>query len=71
MDANQIRAIRKQLGETTRVFAARFAVSHRTVEDWEQDGRPKPRGLTLKALERLAKRLTTQTPTAAEPTARD
>lgn len=64
MDANQIRALRKQLGESTRVFASRFAVSHRTVEDWEQTGtdekpRPKPRGLTLKALERLAKRLST------------
>lgn len=56
MSYDQIRALRAALGETKDVFAARFAVSRRTVEDWEQDGRPKPRGLTLKAIERLAKK---------------
>jgi DNA-binding transcriptional regulator YiaG len=60
MSADQIRALRAALGENTTTFAKRFAVSRRTVEDWEQDGRPKPRGLTLAALERLAKRLATK-----------
>jgi DNA-binding transcriptional regulator YiaG len=53
---DQIRAIRQQLGETTTAFAARFARSGRTVEDWEQ-GRRNPDPLAVKELQRLAKRL--------------
>jgi DNA-binding transcriptional regulator YiaG len=53
--ADHVRAIRAVLGENTATFGARFSVSGRTVEGWEQ-GRHKPTGLALKALERLAKR---------------
>jgi DNA-binding transcriptional regulator YiaG len=65
--ADQIKAIRSSLGETTAAFGVRFAVSGRTVEDWEQ-GRHAPRGLALKALERLAKRGHPLLPASLPPT---
>lgn len=55
MSPDQIRALRAGLGENTKTFGERFAVSGRTVEGWEQ-GRHAPRGLALQALERLARR---------------
>ena len=59
MSADQIRVLRAALGDNTATFGARFCVSGRTVEGWEQ-GRHAPRGMVLQALERLATR-TTQT----------
>jgi DNA-binding transcriptional regulator YiaG len=67
MRPEQIRAIRAALGENTAAFGLRFAVSGRTVEDWEQ-GRHAPRGLALKALERLAKRGHPLLPVSLPPT---
>ena len=55
MTGDDIKALRHKLGLTQEQFAKRFKVSTRAVEDWEQ-GLKHPRGLTLDALERLAKR---------------
>lgn len=41
MSPTRIAALRRRLGENTRVFGARFARSGRTVEDWES-GRRRP-----------------------------
>jgi DNA-binding transcriptional regulator YiaG len=53
MTGPQIQALRHSLGENTEAFAARFARSRRTVEDWEQ-GRRNPDPLALKLLQELA-----------------
>jgi DNA-binding transcriptional regulator YiaG len=47
----RIKALRKHLGLSTEQFGRLFAVSSRTVEDWEQ-GRREPRGLTRQAIEK-------------------
>lgn len=46
MSPAQIKKIRKSLGLNTAKFGARFGVSGRTVEDWEQ-GRRNPSGSAL------------------------
>jgi DNA-binding transcriptional regulator YiaG len=52
----RIKALRRRLGLSMDQFAAIFAISPRTLQDWEQ-GRRKPRGLTLRILEKeLAKK---------------
>jgi DNA-binding transcriptional regulator YiaG len=48
----KIQAARQRLGENTRVFAARFNVSSRTVEDWEQ-GRFPPNRWVWPQLDKL------------------
>jgi DNA-binding transcriptional regulator YiaG len=56
MTPKQISALRGALEENTKTFGARFLVSGRTVEDWEQ-GRSAPRGLTALALDTLAREI--------------
>jgi DNA-binding transcriptional regulator YiaG len=54
--AEPIKALRKRMGLSVEQFAVLFLVSPRTVEQWEQ-GRRKPKGLTLQAIEKeIAKR---------------
>jgi len=52
MTAEMIRDLRAALEETTTAFGARFSVSRRTVEDWEQ-GRHTPHKLVLRLLDTL------------------
>lgn len=56
MTPPQIQSLRRQLGESTTEFAARFARSPRSIEDWEQ-GRRRPDALCLRELERIAEQL--------------
>lgn len=53
MTPDKIKTIRAALGENTATFAARFARSARTVEDWEQ-GRRNPDPLALAEMARIA-----------------
>ena len=55
----QVRRVRRALGESTAEFGARFARSGRTVEDWEQ-GRRQPDKLVRKLLDRLERQLARQ-----------
>jgi len=55
MTADQIRKLREDLGLSIRGFADKIGVDKNTVVHWEKN-RHNPKGLTLKALERLAKR---------------
>jgi DNA-binding transcriptional regulator YiaG len=48
----QVKRLREQLGENTATFAARFARSSRTIEDWEQ-GRRVPDALCQRLLDEL------------------
>lgn len=48
----EIRALRRVLKESTAEFAARFGVSRRTVEAWEQ-GRNRPHPTVSRALQAL------------------
>jgi len=57
--AEEIRALRGRLQETTGDFGARWLVSGRTVEDWEQ-GRRKPSAFVLDAIRKLAARQKTR-----------
>jgi DNA-binding transcriptional regulator YiaG len=52
MTGREIQELRHSLGENAETFAARFARSRRTVEDWEQ-GRRNPDPLALKLLVEL------------------
>lgn len=61
MTPQQIKDLRADLGETTATFGARYGVSGRTVEDWEQ-GRHRP--------SRLAQKLMAQTQTRKRAQAR-
>ena len=54
MTPDKIRTLRAALEENTKTFGARFMVSGRTVEDWEQ-GRHGPHRLVVVALETLAR----------------
>ena len=54
MTAKQIRALRSSLGWTQEKFAKRIGVHVITVSRWECSENA-PRGMALKALERLAK----------------
>jgi len=54
--ADEVRALRATLREDTASFAARFARSSRTVEDWEQ-GRRRPDALALRLIRELAARM--------------
>jgi DNA-binding transcriptional regulator YiaG len=54
--AQRIKALRRRLGLSAEQFGRLFFVSPRTVEEWEQ-GRRRPRGLTLRELQKeMAKR---------------
>jgi DNA-binding transcriptional regulator YiaG len=53
--ADEVRAIRAALKENTATFGARWLVSARTVEGWEQ-GRRRPGALALKGMRDLAAR---------------
>jgi DNA-binding transcriptional regulator YiaG len=55
MDADQIRKLRENLDLSIRAFADKIGVDKNTVVHWEKN-RHRPKGLYLKALERLAKR---------------
>jgi DNA-binding transcriptional regulator YiaG len=50
--ADAIKALRKRMGLNVEQFGALFLVSPRTVENWEQ-GLRKPKGLTLRAIEKV------------------
>jgi len=52
---DEIRNLRGILQENTTTFGARWFVSGRTVEDWEQ-GRRKPQAFVLDAIRKLAAR---------------
>ena len=54
MTPDTIRRLRAALEENTKTFGARFLVSGRTVENWEQ-GRHDPHRLVIVALETLAR----------------
>ena len=54
--AGEVQALRKRLGESTKIFAARWRCSPRTVEDWEQ-GRSAPNAFALEAMRALAAKL--------------
>jgi DNA-binding transcriptional regulator YiaG len=57
MTSNQIRALRRALGEDVETFGRRFLKSGRTIENWEQGRRGRgPDALTQRELARLAKR---------------
>jgi len=53
--ADEVRALRAALGESTATFAARWQKSGRTIENWEQ-GRKKPDAFVLTAMRALAAR---------------
>jgi transcriptional regulator with XRE-family HTH domain len=53
--ADEVRALRTALDETTARFAKRWHRSGRTIEDWEQ-GRSEPDGFVLDAMRKLAAR---------------
>ena len=55
MDMSQIKALRGQLGLTQEEFARRLGLATSTVQKWE-GATTRPRGLSLKALKRLARR---------------
>jgi len=55
MTPEEILQLRKTMGLSIRGFADRIGVDKSTIVNWEQ-GRHQPKGLALKALERLAKR---------------
>ena len=52
---SQVRQLRKDLGETTAQFGARFARGRRIVEDWEQ-GRRTPDPFVAREMKRLAEK---------------
>jgi DNA-binding transcriptional regulator YiaG len=58
--ADEVRALRRRLDESTATFAARWHCSPRTVEDWEQ-GRSAPNAFVVEALRALAARTKTAT----------
>jgi DNA-binding transcriptional regulator YiaG len=51
--ADEVRALRRALGEDTATFAARWLKSPRTIENWEQ-GRKRPDAFVLEAMRTLA-----------------
>ena len=53
MTGKQIQKLRHQLDENTWQFGKRFAVSGRSVENWEQD-RTRPSALVLRLMLELA-----------------
>jgi DNA-binding transcriptional regulator YiaG len=53
--AEEVRALRAALDESTATFGARWRKSHRTVENWEQ-GRAAPDPFVLAAIRALATR---------------
>jgi hypothetical protein len=53
--AEEIRTLRKMLGENTAAFGARWQKSARAVENWEQ-GRNAPEPFVLDAIRKLAAR---------------
>ena len=53
---HDVARLRSHLGLSREKFAQKLGVSASTVEKWER-GSHKPRGLSLRALERLAKQL--------------
>ena len=56
MSQEQIKTLRNNTGLSIRAFAKKIGVDKMTVVHWEQ-GRHSPKGLSLKALERLEKRV--------------
>ena len=52
MTKAQIRELRRDLGDDTRTFGARFCRGHRIVEDWEQ-GRRTPDPFVARAMRKL------------------
>lgn len=52
MTTAQIRQLRRDLGESTHEFGARFCRGHRIVEDWEQ-GRRTPDPFVARAMRKL------------------
>ena len=56
MKPEEILQLRKTTGLSIRAFADKIGVNKATVVHWEQ-GRHAPKGLALKALERMAKRV--------------
>ena len=55
MEASQVKALRSQLGLTQEEFASRLGLATSTVQKWE-GATARPRGLSLRALKRLARR---------------
>ena len=55
MTKAQIRELRRDLGDDTRTFGARFCRGHRIVEDWEQ-GRRTPDPFVLREMQKLAQK---------------
>jgi DNA-binding transcriptional regulator YiaG len=58
--ADEVRALRAELGENTADFGARWRKSGRTVEKWEQ-GTRHPDAFVLEAIRKLAARRKTLT----------
>jgi len=56
MTADEIRELRKRLAMTQQQLSNRLGVSMSTVQKWEA-GTAKPRGLSRRALDRLARKV--------------
>ena len=59
MKSEEILQLRKKMGLSIRAFADKIGVNKATIVNWEQ-GRRTPKGLALKELERMAKRVSKQ-----------
>ena len=59
MKPEEILQLRKKMGLSIRAFADKIGVNKATIVNWEQ-GRHTPKGLSLKVLERMAKRVSKQ-----------
>ena len=59
MKSEEILQLRKKMGLSIRAFADKIGVNKATIVNWEQ-GRHVPKGLSLKVLERMAKRVSKQ-----------
>ena len=59
MKPEEILQLRKKMGLSIRAFADKIGVNKATIVNWEQ-GRHTPKGLSLKVLESMAKRVSKQ-----------
>ena len=59
MKPEEILQLRKSMSLSIRAFADKIGVNKATIVNWEQ-GRHTPKGLSLKVLERMAKRVSKQ-----------
>ena len=59
MTSEEILQLRKKMGLSIRALADKIGVNKATIVNWEQS-RHRPKGLALKVLERMAKRVSKQ-----------